>query len=526
VTDPGASRDRMPDLAPDAADDVAVVAKGGLIQIVGQVTHRTLAFLFTVVAVRAFGPAGFGLYQVIVQLLEFLSQLGLLGFNYAAMRFIARARALGDPAAVRGTIRVSLTSTAITSGVIVAVVVAAAGPIADAFGGSTAQQERFASLLRLGILFVPFFACMQVYRYATQAYKTMVPSVWVGNVLQPLLRLIILLGLLLGGVGVSAAVAGDVISMGIAAVVAVYVFRRVLTEEERDVEAWAEARPIVRFALPQSGSALLGLQALGLGVILLGLLSSNEQAGLFAIALALQGPADLTLSGIANIWAPMVTDLYDQGQIGRLDSLYKTITRWIATAALPVSAAMVIEAELFARILGGDKAVDAAPIVAILAIGNVFHTCTGPAASVLSMSGRPGINFIDSLVAVAIYALLGWLVIPEHGAVGMAWVHSAVTATLNITRVIQSKLLVRVQPFGRSLLKPAVATLFGVAAVLAWKLPAPDGVAFSVAGLVIGSGVYLAVLRVFGVDAEERYVWELLKARATRVGRVGSSDVS
>jgi O-antigen/teichoic acid export membrane protein len=156
----------------------------------------------------------------------------------------------------------------------------------------------------------------------------------------------------------------------------------------------------------------------------------------------------------------------------------------------------------------------------------VFHTCTGPAASVLSMSGRPGINFIDSLVAVAIYALLGWLVIPEHGAVGMAWVHSAVTATLNIARVIQSKLLVGVQPFGRSLLKPAVATLLGVAAVLAWKLPAPDGVAFSVAGLVIGSGVYLAVLRVFGVDAEERYVWELLKARATRVRRVGSSDVS
>lgn len=517
------SRDPMNDLAPGTAGDVATVAKGGLIQIVGQIAHRTLAFFFTLVAARVLGPAGFGLYQVIVQLLEFLSQLGLLGFNYAAMRFIARARALGDLAAVRGTLRVSLTSTAITSGVIVIVVLITADPIGRAFGGSAQQQERFASLLRLGILFVPFFACMQIYRYATQAYKTMTPSVLVGNVLQPSLRLLLGIGLLLGGVGVAGAIGSDVVSMGAAAIASVYLFRRVLTDQERDAAAQAEAGPIIRFALPQSGAALLGIQTLGLGIILLGLVSSNEQAGLFAIALALQGPADLTLSGIANIWAPMVTDLYDQGEIERLDSLYKTITRWIATAALPVSAAMVLEAEMFAQILGGDEAIEAAPIVAILAIGNVFHTCTGTASSVLSMSGRPGINFVDSLVAVAIYALLGWLVIPDHGAIGMAWVHSGVTAGLNVTRVLQSKMIVGVQPFGRSLLKPGIATVAGILTVTVWKVVTPEGIAFSIGGLLVGSCAYLGVLKGFGVDAEERYVWSLLKARAVRLRRVRST---
>ena len=505
------------DLTPDAADDVATVAKGGLIQIVGQITHRSLAFFFTVIAARSLGPAGFGLYQVIVQLLEFLSQLGLLGFNYAAMRFIARARVIGDVGAVKGTIRVSLISSAITSGVIVVTILAAANPIADAFGGSNAEQDRFAFLLRIGILFVPSFACMQIYRYATQAYKTMAPSVWVGNVLQPSVRLVTVIALLIGGLGVTAAVASDVVSMCVAAIASIFVFRRVLTDSERAAEPKAAARPIIRFALPQSGAVLLGIQTLGLGVILLGLMSTNEQAGLFAIALALQGPADLTLSGVANIWAPMVTDLYDQGAIERLDSLYKTITRWIATAAIPVSAAMVIEADLFAEILGGEKAVDAAPIVAILAVGNVFYTCTGTAASVLSMTGRPGVNFFDSLVAVAIYVLLGWIVIPDHGAIGMAWVHSIVTATLNLTRVVQAKVLVGVQPFGRSLYKPIVGTIAGVATVALWKLLTPDSIPFSVAGLTFGAGVYLALLRVFGVDTEERYVWTLLKGRALRI---------
>jgi O-antigen/teichoic acid export membrane protein len=509
-------RPGISELAPETARDVATAAKGGLIQIVGQITHRSLAFFFTVLAVRVLGPAGFGLYQVIVQLLEFLSQLGLLGFNYAAMRFIAKARVAGDFGAVKGTIRVSLASTAIASGVIVAVVLTTADLIAERFGGSAAQIDRFAFLLRAGILFVPFFACMQIFRYATQAYKTMAPSVWVGNVLQPSLRLIVLAGLLFGGLGVTAAVASDVVSMGIAALASIFVFRRVITDQERHARARTSARPIIRFALPQSGTALLGLQTLGLGVILLGLFNTNEQAGLFAIALALQGPADLTLSGVVNIWAPMVTDLYDQGAMKRLDSLYKTITRWIATAALPVSAAMVIEADLFARLLGGDEAVEAAPIVAILAIGNVFHTSTGPAASVLSMTGRPGVNFIDSSVAVAIYALLGWIVIPRYGAMGMAWVHSSVTAGLNLTRVLQAKLLVGVQPFGRSLFKPVVATAAGAATTLVWKAFTPESIANSIAGLAMGALVYLALLRVFGMDAEERYVWSLLKARTLR----------
>lgn len=511
--------DRPPEslgLSAERAADVATVAKGGTVQIVGQVIHRSLAFVFTILAVRALGPAGFGLYQVVVQLLEFLSQLGLLGFNHAVVRFIARARVGADWAAVRGTIRVALIATAVASSVIVVATLIAADPIARAFGGSSTQEDRFAFLLRIGILFVPFFAFMQVFRYGTQAYKTMVPSVWTGNIVQPSLRLITAAVLLFSGLGVTAVIAADVISMGLAAALSVVLFRRILTHEERAASPRSEVGPMIRFALPQSGSALLGIQTLGLGVILLGLFSSNEQAGLFAIALALQGPADLTLSGVINIWSPMVTDLHDQGAIDRLDSLFKTITRWIATLALPVSVAIAIEAEMFARILGGDEAAQAAPIVAILALGNVVYTCTGPTASLLSMSGRPGINFIDSLVGVGLYSLLGWIVIARHGAVGMAWVHTAVTAAVSITRVVQGKLLVGVQPFGRSLLKPVTGTVVGVVVLFLWKSLAPDNLPLRIVGLAIGAISYLAVLRVLGVDEEERYVWGLMKALVSR----------
>jgi O-antigen/teichoic acid export membrane protein len=217
-----------------------------------------------------------------------------------------------------------------------------------------------------------------------------------------------------------------------------------------------------------------------------------------------------------NIWAPVVSDLYEKGEIARLDALYKTITRWVVTFALPIYAALILEADLFVKFFG-EGAADAAPIVAILALGNIFYSGTGPTGYVISMSGRPGINFINSLVAVVLYASLGAMIVPEHGAVGMAWVDAGVTALINGARVVQAKMLVGVQPFGRSILKPVVATVVGAAVLLAWRLVPGESIVVQVTGIAVASAVYLVVLKLLGIDPEEKYVWDRIRARATRL---------
>ena len=83
-------------LSPTAATDVATIAKGGAVQIAGQISQRGLSFLFTAVAVRVLGTAGYGVYRQVSQVLAIAGQIGLGGFNYASMSFIARFRASGD----------------------------------------------------------------------------------------------------------------------------------------------------------------------------------------------------------------------------------------------------------------------------------------------------------------------------------------------------------------------------------------------------------------------------------------------
>jgi O-antigen/teichoic acid export membrane protein len=500
-------------LAPEAATDVEVVAKGGATQIVGQISQRSLSFFFTFVAGRILGPASYGLYRQVSQVLAIAGQVGLAGFNYAAMRFISLARATGDHGGVRGAARVGMSATTAISVVVGVAIVVWAHPLAGMFVESAAEKDELAQLFRLGALYVPLFALLQVLRYCTQAYKTMVPSVVVGNIVQPTFRFVLGVAALAAGFGVAGAVSSLVVSVAVAAAAAAWYFNRMLTEAERTAVPRPQFGPMTRFALPQGGSSLLGVQNLGLGIIILGIVGSNREVGLFGFAIAVQGPGTVFLGGIVNIWAHVVSELHSLGEIDRLDALYKTINRWIATFSFPVFAALMLEPDLFAWFVAGNQGLDAAPAIAILAAGNVFYTGTGPTGYVISMTGRPGVNLINSVVAAALYLGLGFLLVPEHGIVGMAVVDAVVTALVNTARVIEAKILVGVQPFGRSFMKPVVATLIGAVVLFAWRYVPGEGRGMEIAGLVVAAVAYLITLGRLGIDPEERHVLNRIKKR-------------
>jgi O-antigen/teichoic acid export membrane protein len=296
--------------ADDARADVRVVAKGGAIQITGQLMQGGLSFVFVAIAVRVLGTTDYGLFRQVVQTLAIAGQIGLLGFNYSAMRFIARARATGDPGGVRGAAWTALTSVTLASGVVLIAILVTADLIASQFADDPADARELADLLRLGALFVPLFALTQVLRYCTQAYKTMVPSVIVGNIIQPAARFVLGVGFLLIGLGVAGVVGAHVAATGIATVAGIWFLRRSLTPIERAAQPSARPGAMARFALLQGGSSLLGVQALGLAVLVLGVLGTDREVGLMGIALAcryLERSSWVVWSISGRRWSPTST---------------------------------------------------------------------------------------------------------------------------------------------------------------------------------------------------------------------------
>jgi O-antigen/teichoic acid export membrane protein len=501
------------DLSSGEAADVKTVAKGGALQIAGQIAQKSFTFLFIAASVRMIGAAGYGLYREVFQILMIGTTIAAAGFPYGALRFIARARALKDHGGVRGAARVTLRLTALLGGVIFLIVFFGAERIASRFSPGAPGESELSDLLRIGAAFIPVFALVQVLRSCTQAYKTMVPAVVVGNIIQPVGRLLLGVAALLLGFGAAGLVSALTFSAFLSLGAGSWYYFRLLTEQERRAKPHADLGEIVRFTIPQAGAKLFSTSSLGIGIILLGLYASNREVGLFGVAMALQLLGNVFLTGVVAIFSPVVVDLYERSEIDRLKSIYQTVNRWIATLSFPIFAILIVMPTLFAVLLGGKEAAGAAALIPILALGNLFYVGTGPSGYLLSMTGRPVLNLANSLAAVALYVALGVWAARTYGAFGVAWVEAIVTVFVNVVRLVEIKVLIGVQPWGKTFVKPVAASVAGIVVLGLWSALVGTSTALAVVGIALFGVVYVGVLKMMRMDPEERHVFEQIKTK-------------
>jgi O-antigen/teichoic acid export membrane protein len=135
------------------------------------------------------------------------------------------------------------------------------------------------------------------------------------------------------------------------------------------------------------------------------------------------------------------------------------------------------------------------------------------------MTGRPRVTLINSIAAVILYIALGWLLVPRYGAIAMAGVDAGITALINLTVVLEGRILVGVHPFGRSFLKPLSATAAFAVFLLLWRTVVGRGLALEGVGLILGVVIYVAVLWRFGMDPEERYVFGRIRQKIPFLSR-------
>ena len=497
------------------------MVKGGAIQFVGYAINRVAKLAFVAVTVRFLGPAGYGLYRQVAQLLQMIGNMGPGGFDVAVMRWTAKARASNDPGGVRGAARVAIVGSSLVSLSLGLAVFLAAGLIARGFADSPAEIQPMVELLHLGATFIPLFALMQVFRFACQGFKTNIPSVVAGNVVQPLTLIVVSLGGLALGFGVPGLIIGLVASAAFGLVTAMWFFHRIQTREEKRARAGSPVGPIVRFAIPQWGVTMFRVGGLGPHLVLLGLLSTDLDVGLFAIGNSLQGLALIFPQAILSLWAPMVADLHERGEMDRLGALYQTVNRWMASFSFLFIAALIIQPEFFVRVLAGTGATDAALLTSILALGTLFTVATGPCGSVIAMTGYPVVNLANSVVGVVVYIGAALWFAPRYGALGMACIDAGLAFLLNFARVVEARVLAGIQPYSRTYLKPVAATLASSAVLLGWRFLPWEGTLTVIPGLLLAGLVHFGVLWATGIDPEDRFVWErtVAKLRGARPRR-------
>ncbi len=426
------------------------VAVGTVAQLLSKAIHLALNVVATVALVRYLGPAGYGDYVFVVSFGALFGLLSDFGLPRVTVRELAR-----EP---RETPKILGSS--LSGRVIVAILSWGLAQLVLLVSGTHADLQlalAVASLLFVGEALLAVSNLFQA-RLAMQ-YEAVI------TVVAQAVDTALILWLIAQHAGLVQLLAAPVFSAGIAATLCFIVARR-----RFHVRLAFDMRRAVRLlsdAWPVGLTVLLAVVYLKVDSVLLGVLSRQEEVGLYGAAYKPIEYLILASSVLVNPLFPLLARWHGV-DMRRFELVFQRGTTALLAFLIPVPVILALVADPLVNLMyAADFAAAALPL-RVLSVALVFVTFAVWQDFTLLSAGRQRFTLAYGAVGVAINIALNVLVIPRAGAVGASAVALVTGVFFSISAAWGCSRYAQVRPDPRTTLNLLVAN--GALGTALWLL--------------------------------------------------------
>jgi O-antigen/teichoic acid export membrane protein len=343
-----------------------------------------LTCMAQLVIARIIGPDSYGVYAYVLAWITMLAYLSTLGFHVSLLRFVPAYQVKEEWALVRGVIEYSQRGAAGT-----AITIALTGACSIvALRGS--MRPELALTFLIGIAAVPFLTLHFIFAAVVRAFGGITAALAPERIVRDGLLLAIVAAVFwcdLYRLDATLAMGATLLS-SIAMLGLVRIFLRrfrppALDHAKPRYAAGDWWRPTLPLTVIMIADNLMSRSA----VIALGLVGNTRDAGIFALAFSMAILISLPRMAVAAAFAPTVSALFAREDRAGL----QTLSANAACLSLLGSACVAIPLILLAQPLlawFGRDFVAGAPILTILALGQVFAAACGPQQHLITMTGH------------------------------------------------------------------------------------------------------------------------------------------
>lgn len=466
-------------------------------------------------ATRALGAEGAGVFLLAVAAFTILTTLARLGADVGLVRFVSASLAADQPAEVRPALTIAALPVVAAGVVSGALLLAFAGPLAGLLSGGGGRGA-LAACFRVLAPFVPVAALQGVLITATRGFGTMRPAVLIEKIGRPLVQVAgvaVAVALGAGPAWLALAWAGSYL---VALIPGVRALRRLLPAgpggQRGDL-----TRRFWSFTGPRGMAATFQVGLLWSNTLLLGALGSTRDAAVYGAASRYLLVGQFVQLAVVDVVQPTISAALVSGARGDAQRVYQTGTTWQMALAWPAYALLAVFAPTFLALFGPEYAAGA-PALAILCLAMLVATGCGPVDAVLLMAGRSSLSLVNTAVALGLNLGLGLVLIPRAGITGAALAWLVALSFRNLAPLVQVRRLLDLRPFGLGWPVVAIAApaLFGGVALAVRQLVG-SGVLGLVAALLLAATAYAMVLWRYRAAVELRALTAALRRR----GRAG-----
>jgi O-antigen/teichoic acid export membrane protein len=274
---------------------------------------------------------------------------------------------------------------------------------------------------------------------------------------------------------------------------------------------------LLRFSAPLVLVIILTQLLFWTDILMLGLLREAREVGIYSAAVRIAFAANMIVAAANQIFAPTISHLYHQGDLPHLEVLFKTVSKWVFLATLPVVMILLLLSDEILRLFG-PTFVAANTALVILALTQLVDASTGASTFMLTMSGRLKLMVFNTGTAFVLNVALNALLVPRFGIEGAAAATFLALTAFQILALVQTRWTLGMHPYNLGYLKPlaaAIAAFAVVGVVKAWVGEMPYMlaiVAYSVGYAVL----YLGALFVAGFPKEDEFVFSAIRNKLGR----------
>ncbi len=373
------------------------------------------SFAFNLLIARHYGAAGTGSFALALSTATVVSTAALCGLDLILIRTVAGDLQMGEQAAARGAIRTVAKAVGLIS-IAMAIILTVVGvPLMLRQLGTDASH----ALLWLSALLVVPMAMMRIGVAAMRGMGRILLSQFIDGPLSMLLGLGVFGTMLLTGTTgdtsrlflVFAATTALATSIGWAV-------------STRDARQWPAPEKVPLLPLLGQGwrislTTLSMFVADWLVLMMINFNNSAVEVGQFRTALQITMLIQMIVVTFDSVAGPRIAAAHRVGNMAEILRNWRQSIVIMTVMAMPLLAAALIVPEWLLGLFGPEF-VAAAPALRILALGQFGNVLTGPAGSILVMTGREVWSLRISWMALLLLPVLGLTLIPAFGIVGAA----------------------------------------------------------------------------------------------------------
>jgi len=377
-----------------------------------------LSFITQLVLARFLGVENFGDYVYITTWMTTLTLLGKLGFDVAAIRYVAEYRAKEDWPRLMGFIQRAIQVTIILSLISMGLI----GGMTQIMANYGVIEGRLSLLFWIGTPILLLSALREVQIGILRGLGQVLKAISLDMVVFPLLIVTTISGyslLTVARIDATTGIFSYLLAIGLVVIVQRFYIRKYLPSSSAIISSIYSTKEWMGTSLAMSFTS--GVQVLihRMDVLAIGTFIGTSQAGIYSIAVRLVHLITLSLNvtnlASAHLFAPLE-------RLGRLDRLQKIVyltAKLTFLSTLPGILILFFWADYILQLFGKGF-ISGLPILQILLVGEIVNISTGPNGLLLNMTGHhKKMVWILACTAALDFGLIAVL-LPYWGSIGVA----------------------------------------------------------------------------------------------------------